>query len=87
MGWGCCGDTGGFTQELGWFLLSMGLFAQGSGGSISFCLLQTMSFIIRWESVERNMVMLRTKAYLFQMETLILTVKPQRFVVSRFLPA
>lgn len=46
-----------------------------------------MSFIIRWESVERNMVMLRTKAYLFQMETLILTVKPQRFVVSRFLPA
>lgn len=31
VGWGCCGNTGVFTQEVGWFLLSMGLFTQGSG--------------------------------------------------------
>ena len=30
--------------------------------------------------------MLRTKAYLFRMETLVLAVKPRGFAVSRFPP-
>lgn len=48
---------------------------------------QLLSLLVfRWERVEKNLIMLRTKAYPFHIESLVLAVKPRGFAVSHFPP-